>query len=237
MTPSTKKRFWKETSIAACDGGFEIKLDARTVKTPAKATMLIPTKALAEAIAVEWAAVEDRIDPTAMPMTRRANAAIDKVTIQHRAVADMLAEYAGSDLLCYRAVTPQELASRQADVWDPLLDWAEAHLGVRLSTTIGVMHVQQSDENIRLLSAKAHAMTPFALTGFHDLVTLSGSFIVGLAAIENHQTPEALWNASQADELWQQEKWGFDDEAAHHLALKKQDFLDALAFYKLSLAC
>ena len=126
MSDWAPKRFWTETRADACDGGYPVYLDPRTVRTPAKAAFVVPSRALAEAIAVEWDAQADKIDPSTMPMTRTANSAIDKVTAQREEVAEMLAAYGDSDLLCYRADHPLELQLRQAASWDPLLGWVRS---------------------------------------------------------------------------------------------------------------
>jgi len=232
-TPSFKKRFWKTASASAAEGGFAVLLDDRRVMTPAKSPLVLPSRALAEAVAAEWQAQADKVDPATMPMTRRANAAIDKVTPQHAEVAAMLAEYGGSDLLCYRAGHPAELAARQALEWDPLLDWAAREFGARLVVTNGVMPVEQRPENLIELTRKTHAMDPFSLAGFHDLVAISGSLILAFAAVQGYQKPEDLWRISRLDEDWQAELWGRDDEAESAAARKRQDFLDAFRFVRL----
>jgi len=137
------KRFWKEARAEACEGGFTVRLDGRPVKTPAKVALVVPTLAMAEAIAAEWDAQTGEVKPDTMPVTRAANSAIDKIVPQRAAVVEIVAAYGGSDLLCYRAVGPAELIARQAAGWDPLLDWAADALGVRLAVTTGVMHVEQ----------------------------------------------------------------------------------------------
>lgn len=234
MSGWAKKRFWKETSVAEVEGGFTVELDGRRVKTPAKAPLTLPTRAMAEAIAAEWQAQEDEIDPRTMPVTRSANAAIDKVAIQHGEVADMLAEYGGSDLLCYRAAQPVELVARQAERWDPMLDWAERTLGARLQPVSGIMHVAQDDAALSHLRDQVHAMSNFELAAFHDLVSLSGSLVLGFAAVHQERPIEALWTLSRLDEEWQEEQWGVDEEAAEQAGIKKQAFLHAERFFRLA---
>jgi chaperone required for assembly of F1-ATPase len=228
------KRFWTTADTAPEGGGFAVHLDGRPLRTPAKAPLILPTDALARAIAEEWDAQVDEIDPTVMPLTRGANAAIDKVSTQHAEVADMLAEYGDSDLLCYRATAPQELVAEQAAGWDPLLDWARQSQGIDLKVFSGVMYQPQSEEARARIAAKARALDPFALAAFHDLVTLSGSFIIALAAIEGWSDPPALWALSRIDEHWQERQWGVDDEAAATAARKREDFLQAARFHALS---
>ena len=141
MSDWKPKRFWKKAVATACDGGFTVELDGRSVKTPAKETLIVPTMPMAKATAAEWDAQGETLDPITMPITRGANAAIDKVRTQHAEVAAMLAEYGDSDLLCYRAAGPETLIARQAAAWDPLLDWAAQTLDARLTVGQGVMHV------------------------------------------------------------------------------------------------
>ncbi|WP_420557223.1 ATP12 family chaperone protein [Roseovarius sp.] len=234
MSEWKAKRFWKEAAVVEEEGGFGIRLDGRAVRTPAKAAMIVPTRPLAEAVAAEWDAQEDLIQPGTMPVTRSANAAIDKVRHQHAEVADMLAGYADTDLLCYRADSPDSLVRRQAEAWDPLLDWAEARYGARLVPVAGVMHRPQEAGALAQFSAQVHAMDNFTLTAFHDLVGLSGSLVIGLAALEEARPAEDLWELSRLDERWQEDQWGIDEEARAVEAVKRAEFLHAKRFSALS---
>jgi chaperone required for assembly of F1-ATPase len=234
MTPSLKKRFWTETSVAEVDSGFEVLLDKQQLKTPAKTPLIVPTKILAGLIADEWAAQVEQVDPKTMPMTRRANAALDKVAPQRAEVAAMLSEYGGSDLLCYRCEYPVELAERQATAWDPLLDWASLKYGASLQITCGIVHHAQEQLALNNLSAEVNQLDIFPLTGFHDLVTHSGSLIIALAAIVGHEEIGELWLRSQVDEIWQIDQWGADDEAEVAAASKQQDFFDAYRFFQVA---
>ena len=231
MSEWAAKRFWTDATVVTSDAGFAVQLDGRAVKTPAKAPLVVPSQAIAEAIAAEWQAVEEKIDPSVMPFTRSANAAIDKVTPQFREVADMLAAYAESDLLCYRAEAPAELAQRQADRWDPILDWAHATFGGRLMPTAGLMPVDQNADAIASLTAPLYQATPFALTAFHDLISLSGSYVLGLTVTQGHFSPEDAWALSRLDEEWQAEQWGRDEEAEEAAEIKRLAFLHAANFY------
>ncbi len=234
MSGWTAKRFWKQAAVAARDAGYTVELDGRPLKTPAKASLIVPTRALAGALAAEWDAQEGQVRPETMPMTRSANSALDKVAPQFEAVAEIVAEYGASDLICYRAAAPAGLVARQAEVWDPLMQFAARELGAPLVATTGVMPVAQPQASLDRLGAAVRALDPFALTAFHDLVALSGSLVIGFAAIRGHGEPDALWSASRLDEDWQAEVWGPDDEAEATAALKRQAFLDALRFHALS---
>jgi chaperone required for assembly of F1-ATPase len=231
MSDWAPRRFWKETAIAEQDGGFCITLDGRPVRTPAKAQLVVPTRAMAEAIAAEWDAQAEKVDPQTMPATRGANAALDKVAVQHAEVAELLVAYGDSDLLCYRATSPAELVTRQAEQWDPLLDWLNDQFGVRLSVQSGVMHVAQPDSAMSRLRAEVHGMTAFELAAFHDLVGLSGSLVLGLAATRDARPIAELWDLSRLDEAWQAEQWGVDEEAAEAEAIKRESFMNAKRFF------
>jgi len=211
------RRFWTDASAVPVEGGFTVHLDARPVRTPLKAPLVLPTRALAEAVAAEWQAQERKVDPH------------DKVAPQQEAVAEMLASYGGSDLLCYRAEGPDDLVTRQAEAWDPILDWAAKTLGARLLVTTGVMHVDQPGASLVRLQDRVSALTPFQLSAFHDLVAMSGSLVLALAVTERRLTAEDAWTLSRIDEDWQIS----DEEAAEVAALKRAAFLQADRFYGL----
>ena len=232
MSGWAAKRFWTEAKPVSLERGFSVQLDGRPVKTPAKAALIVPTLGLAEQIAAEWDAQEKTVDPTTMPFTRSANAAIDKVMIQHAEVADMIADYGDSDLLCYRADSPRELCERQAMAWDPLLDWADQTFNARLRPRTGVVHVPQDPRAIENLRRVVHGFDAFELTAIHDLVGMSGSLIIGLAAAHGIESPKALWDKSRVDERWQAEQWGDDDEALEVEERKKTEFLHAANFFR-----
>ncbi|MEW9919808.1 ATP12 family chaperone protein [Marimonas sp. MJW-29] len=236
MSEWKAKRFWKEATVEEAEGGFTVRLDARPVKTPAKRALILPTRAMAEAVAAEWNAQEEEIRPHLMPATKTTNAAIDKVATQHAEVAEMLAAYGDSDLLCYRADHPEGLVARQAEQWDPMLDWGAEALGARLEPRTGVIHAPQDPEALRILSERTHALSPFELAAFHDLVSLSGSLILGFAAAEQVKPLDALWDISRLDEIWQAEQWGKDDEAEQMAEIKKESFLHAGRMFTLCCA-
>lgn len=234
MSDWVAKRFWKAAAVVDAEDGFAVELDGRSVKTPAKRALKLPTRAMAEAIAAEWDAQKDVINPHTMPATKTANAALDKVTLQHAEVADMLAAYGDSDLLCYRADAPEELVARQTAHWDPMLDWADAEMGVRLLPRTGVMHAPQDPKVLRVLRDRTHALTVFELAAFHDLVSLSGSLILGFGAAMEARSAEVLWDLSRLDENWQEEQWGEDEDATALAAIKREAFLHANRMFRLS---
>ncbi|WP_122071955.1 ATP12 family chaperone protein [Pseudophaeobacter sp. EL27] len=233
MSDWKQKRFWKEASAVEVDGGFTVHLDGRGVKTPAKAALTLPSRAMAEAIAAEWDAQVEGINPETMPYTRSANAAIDKVANQHAEVADMLADYGDSDLLCYRADSPQELVKRQAEQWDPALSWAKEVLGAGLETRQGLQHSAQDPMALETLRQAVHDLSNFQLAAFHDLVSMSGSLVLGFATAQNWRRPDEIWQISRLDETWQEEQWGVDDEAQETADLKRVAFLHAKSFYDI----
>lgn len=236
MSEWAAKRFWTDATVEPQAGGFAVLLDGRGVKTPAKASLLLPTAQMGKAIAAEWQAQTDKIDPMTMPFTRAANAAIDKVAVQHAEVADMIAAYGDSDLICYRAENPVELVERQAQVWDPLVDWSKTALGAPLEVHSGIIHKPQDKKSVAALRAQTHDMTAFQLAAFHDLVSLSGSLIIGFAAAAHFQTGKDLWAASRVDENWQMELWGEDEDALALAETKREAFVNALTFYDLASA-
>lgn len=227
------KRFWQAAVAEPCEGGFTVRLDGRGVKTPAKVPLVVPTLAMAQAVAAEWAAQVGEVRPETMPVTRAANSALDKVVPQRAEVVAALAAYGASDLLCYRAVAPDALAERQAAAWDPLLDWAEAALGARLAVTRGVMPVMQEDVALARLEARVADLSAFHLAGFHDLVAISGSLVLALAVIHGRLDVAEAWTLSRIDEAWQVEQWGEDEEAAAAEAERRVAFEAASRFYAL----
>jgi chaperone required for assembly of F1-ATPase len=236
MSDWKPKRFWKNATPTSVEGGFSVLLDARPVRTPAKSALTVPTMAMAEAIAAEWDAQGEMLDPGTMPVTRGANAAIDKVKTQRHEVVGLLSEYGDSDLLCYRAVGPQELVARQAMAWDPILDWAADTLDARLLVGEGVMHVPQTEKALANLAAELAKLDDFALAAAHDLISISGSLVLALAVIKGAAPAQDVWLLSRIDEHWQIEQWGEDDEAAANELAKQKAFADAAKFYVLSKA-
>lgn len=223
------KRFWKQVTI---EGGG-LALDGRSVRTPARALLELPTPALAEAVAEEWRAVGERIDPRQMPLTGLANAAIDRVAPDPASFAAVLARYGESDLLYYRADDPATLAERQAARWDPLLDWARSRYDVHFETATGVMHRAQPAATVTRLAEAIGARTPFELAGLSPIVAISGSLVGALALIEGAVDAGSLWAAAQLDEEWQAEHWGEDELASRTRDSHKADFDAGVRFLDL----
>jgi chaperone required for assembly of F1-ATPase len=221
------KRFYKQVSVTPERG---ILLDARPVKTPAKALLLLPNDALAEAVADEWRAQETDINPHVMPITGLANAAIDRMTPEFTAG---LAAYGESELLCYRAADPPELVAREAAVWDPILDWAQSRYDVGFTKVTGIMHQSQPAETLKRLAAALSAYGPFHIAALSPIVTISGSLVIALAVAEHRLEPDAAFDSAHLDELWQAEQWGEDYFATETRDAHRTDFLAACRFLRL----
>lgn len=181
MSWTPRRRFWTQAGVRPLDAGYGVELDDRLLQTPARRALVLPTRALAQAIAAEWNAVEAEIRPEALPLTRAANSAADRVAPHPEPVVDAIAAYGGSDLLCYRAEEPLALVQRQAAAWNPWLDWSGRVLGAPLLAVVGIMHHPQPAESLARLRAHVADSDAFGLTALHDLVSLSGSLVLGLA--------------------------------------------------------
>lgn len=234
MNAWAMKRFWTDVAVEKGDAGWRILLDTRPVRTPAKSALDLPTEAMASAMAAEWEAQGEVVDPRAMPITRSANSAIDRVRPQHAEVAAMLAAYAETDLLCHRAEAPEGLVARQAEGWDPLLDWAAGTYGARLTPTAGILPVDQDATALSRLADAVSETGVFQLTALHDLVALSGSLVLGLATAHGRLEPDEAWALSRIDEEWQIAQWGRDEEADATAAFKLGEFRHAHRFWGLS---
>lgn len=207
------KVFWRETTIREEADGFNILLDGKPIRTPAKALLAVPTEALAEALAAEWRAQSGAVRPADMPLTRAANTVIDRVEPNRDAVVAEIARYGETDLLCHRAGHPQALADRQAAAWDPLLDWAGEVLGAPLRATLHLTHCGQPRASLDAIREAVAAHDPWRLTALRDLAALSGSAIIGLAVGRGRLAVEEAWAVSRIDEDWNVAQWGEDAEA------------------------
>ena len=209
-------------------------LDDRPLRTPGKLPLILPTEALARAIAAEWDAQTDVIDPNRMPLTRAANSAVEKVTPQFHDVTSMLGDYGGTDLLSYRASEPEALTRMQAVGWDPLIDWAATELRAPLRITHGVIPVPQDPAVLLKLQAEIASLDAFALTALHDLVTLPGSLILGLAVLRGRLDAETAWKLARIDEEFQADRWGRDEDADLAAQGRLEAMRNAERFYHLS---
>lgn len=223
MRQPLAKRFYKAATAEARNGAFAVLLDGRPVRTPKKAFLQVATLPLAKAMAAEWARQETEINPARMPLTRLVNTAIDGVTGRAAEVAAEVVQYAGTDLLCYRAAGPAALVARQAKSWDPIIAWAEKWIGRRLILTEGVVHVTQPPTTLEKFAEKLNGRNAFELSALHVMTTLTGSALLALAHAEGLLTVRATWTAAHIDEDYQIEKWGTDFEAEHRRATRWRD--------------
>jgi chaperone required for assembly of F1-ATPase len=211
--PELPKRFYEKATFGPHEGGFALLLDGRVVKTPARRSLVVTRAAVAEALAREWDQQGESIDPSTMPMTRIVNAAIDRVSAEAAAVRGEIVRYAGSDLVCYRAESPDALAAMQAARWDPLVQWARDVLGARFNLAAGIVHVPQPSEALEAVDRALAAYDPLSLAAVSTVTTLTGSAILALAVAHGRLTVEDAWEAALIDEDWQMRQWG-EDEAA-----------------------
>jgi len=227
------KRFWTSAEAISTGTGYAIALDGRRVKTPAKADLILPTEQLADAVAAEWNAVGETIDPRKMPLTGLSNAAIDRIAPNKEQFASGIARYGEGDLTCYRAEGPDALVQWQQESWDALLEWAQRRYDVDFALCTGVIHVDQPADTIRKLSHEVMALDAFRLAGLSQMVTIGGSLVAALAVHEEMMPAEAAWEAVSLDDRWQLEQWGDDAEARAALDARRQDFLAGAQFLSL----
>lgn len=218
------KRFYDTASFSESAEGYSILLDGKTVRTPARTELCVAGKALAESIVTEWNAQDDVIDPATMPMTTRANTTLDRVRGRETDVIDELVQYAGSDLLCYRADSPEGLVTLQCEVWDPVLAWAKNALGAEFITRTGIAHINQSAQSLETIRSAFSGFDPYVLTPLHTMTTLTGSALLTLAHVQGYLAADEVWTATHVDEDWQISKWGEDDEAVERRVLRRQEF-------------
>jgi chaperone required for assembly of F1-ATPase len=206
------KRFYKETSVAPGDDGWRVLLDGKPMRTPAKVVLVVPTRALAEAIAAEWRGIpeKDELNVSHLPLTRLAATGLDRVMMQRQRVIDDTSKYAASDLLCYRASDPSSLVERQQRSWQPLLDWAAERYGARLVAVEGTTFVTQPAEAVARLGEAVAAHGDLALSALYNLTHVCGSLVIALAVAEGRLPAEDAFAAAQLDELFQIERWGED---------------------------
>jgi chaperone required for assembly of F1-ATPase len=224
-----RKRFYKAAGVAETADGFAITLDDKPIRTPSGRPLVAPARDIADAIATEWDAQQETINPLTMPLTRFANsvAMIDQV----EAVADDVAKYLQSDLLFYRAGHPQALVAREAAHWDPVLFWAADALGAHFILAEGIVHVRQPDSAVAAARA-AFPADPWSVAALHVITTLTGSALLALALLHGVLDQDQVWAAAHVDEDWNSEKWGVDEEVAARRAARLVDFNAAVTILK-----
>ena len=231
------KRFYKEAKAVElaepAPGGHGVALDDRPIKTPARAAVLLPNRALAAAVAEEWAAQGEQVVPASMPLTSLVCTAIDVVAARHDEVAAELAGYGETDLICYRASEPRELVARQTESWQPLADWAAQELGAPLAVTSGLRPVAQREKTLAALQRAVAAHGAFELTALASAVQAAGSLVIGLALSRGRLSAEAAFEAAELDATYQMELWGEDEEALQRRAAIRADLVAAARLFEL----
>ncbi|MES2897773.1 MAG: ATP12 family protein [Pseudomonadota bacterium] len=212
------RRFYKDVSVIAEPGGFQVKLDGRNVRSPKGGVLVLPTRALADLVAAEWTAQTDVIELAEMNVTRLAFTALEAIPPARDGVAQQVADFAGSDLLCYHAEEPEALATRQLEHWVPVLDRADRELELVFLRTMGILHRAQPDETLERVKALALELDDFALAGLAFGTSLFGSAVLAFALQRGWLNGEQAYELSRLDEAYQQEKWGIDEEAAERTA-------------------
>jgi len=233
------KRFFDRAEVLALDEGFALALDGRRAKTPARQDLILPTQAAADALAGEWNALTEIVDPDLMPLTRIANSAIDGVRGALAETADEIIRYAGSDLVCYRAEGPESLVAAQASAWDPVLAFAREALSARFVCGEGVIFVTQPPEAEAALAravrrwTEGKATAPFALACLHVMTSLNGSALIALAVAHGALAPEQAWAAAHVDEDFQMRVWGRGEEAMARREKRWRDMAAAARLFQL----
>ncbi|MBY5445146.1 MULTISPECIES: ATP12 family chaperone protein [Rhizobium] len=236
MKKPLPKRFYTDVAVTEHEGGFAITLDGKMVRTPARQVLAVPTEALARLVAAEWQAQGEEINPMSMPVTRLVNTALDGVAANAQAIFEDILRFSSSDLICYRAEEPELLVARQAERWDPVIDWAANDLGARFILVEGVMpHEQPREATAAFAVTLARYDNPMALAALHTVTTLTGSAILALALAEGRVTVEEAWSLAHLDEDWTIEHWGSDEEAEQRRAKRFAEFKAAAdVFFALS---
>jgi chaperone required for assembly of F1-ATPase len=227
------KRFYRDAGVTETPDGFGVALDGKPVSTPAKRPLTVPTHALAEAIAEEWRAQGETVDPRSLPLTRLASIALDLVAPRREAVVAEIAKYARTDLVCYRAEQPPELAQRQRAAWQPLIDWATLRFDAPLAATASILPVAQPAASLKALETAVAAYDTHRLAALHLATAASGSLVVALALVEGRTDAEAAFAAAELDESYEIERWGEDAEQAKRRAGLKEDIALAARFVSL----
>ena len=234
MAESTlPKRFYDTVNLEEGPDGVAILLDKRRVRTPARAELRVAGMVLAKEIAREWDDQGENIDPDTMPMTRRANTALDRVCGREAEVVGELVDYAGADLLCYRAETPEDLVELQCAHWDAVLAWVKNNLGAAFEVRTGISHIDQPAQALAIISNAFADYSPFELAALHTMTTLTGSALLTLAHAKGHLDAEQLWAAAHVDEDWQISQWGEDEEAAKRRTVRRSEMDADIRFLEL----
>lgn len=227
------KRFYREVSVEQLEQGFTVRLDTRAIKTPIGAQQIVPSRALAEALAAEWAAQGEELDLSLFRFRDLADYALDIISAERDTALSKMLAFAETDTLCYRADPDEALYRRQQEIWEPLLTEFETREGIRLERVNGIMHRPQSPETLKILHERLAALDDFTLAGLQTVTSLAASLSIGLLALETNAQADPLWAAANLEELWQAELWGQDDEAEARLAKRRAEFGHGFEFVRL----
>lgn len=228
------KRFYKDVTVEAAEGGFGVRLDGRAIKSVGGRPQLVPTRALAEALAAEWDRQGEEIDPAHFLYRDMTDYALDVVTGDPAAVASEILPYAETDTLCYRAEPDEAFAARQRLMWEPLLLDAETRLGITFVRVSGIIHKPQPPETLARLQAELDRLNPFELAALRNTASLAASLVIGLTALMPGVDLDALWDAANLEEDWQAELWGKDEEALERRERRSAAFAAAARFAGLA---
>lgn len=232
--PQQLKKFYKKASVKGKKAPFAIALDGRVMKTPLKATLEIPSRALARAIAKEWNTQEEFVDLSQMYLTKYANTAVDRVEIRKENIVDEIVAFASSDMVCYRADLPQGLVEMQANAWDPVLKWASDKHGLNFICVAGIIYASQPEATLVAAHGVLTAHDAYTLTAIHNLTTLTGSALLAMAIVDEAISADEAWNAAHVDEDWNIAQWGTDEDAIKRRELRRNDYDGIIEFYRLS---
>lgn len=228
------KRFYKQVSATQSANGVAVELDGRAIKTPAGQQLSLYSKALADAVAKEWDSQEDKVEHKTMPLTTLSYAAIDQVASNRSLIEGEVAAYGCSDLICYRAQSPDELSAEEAQAWDPVVTWLKDVHGLALVLSEGVNHVAQEEKTLEFVKSYLSRQNSFTMAALERLTGLLGSVFLAIALAEKFITPDTAWQASRVDEIYQAKQWGEDEESLRETQAKYRDFCAAAQFLTLS---
>lgn len=230
------KRFYKNVELVQEDKGCFVTLDDKNIRTPSRQILTLPNRALAQAIADEWRAQIEEIRPADMPLTQLANTAIDRTRPHRIRVIDQVAAYARTDLLCYRAALPPDLARQQAAGWQPLLDWCDSKFGARLAVTTDLAPVEQPENSLLAIYTAIARLDDFSLTGLNAATSISGSVVIGLALLNRRLGAEEAGSLALLDDHYQSDRWGDDPDAAAQRNSVCRDISMAASFMEMAQA-
>jgi chaperone required for assembly of F1-ATPase len=231
---SAPRRFYKTATSTPVEGGWGILLDGKALRSPAKRPFVLPTEALAQAIAEEWQTQGEKVEPSSMPLMQFAATAIDRLADNRAALVDEIAGYGRSDLVCYRSAEPPSLVRRQEETWQPLIAWAAERYDIALNVTSGIVAVDQPAHTFATFRRVLEACDLFALTALAGATGIAGSLVIALALMEGRLSANEAADAALLDELYQAEKWGSDPEAERRRAAIRADLQAAKRFHTLS---